>query len=135
MDNAYGLDAEYFIRLFARELNPDVVRNQTPECLARVLARAARTACAQVLAEEEFQFDHLLRPGQIQAGDMIRFTVAGRRMEGVVREVLNAGRDDEEIIYNRKRNHFFITSMAVNGTSTHKHVVFRLKPKGLLCES
>lgn len=55
MNNAFGLDADYFIRLFARELNPDVVRNQTPECLARVLARAARTACAEVLAEPEFQ--------------------------------------------------------------------------------
>src|SRR5690606_37222440 len=55
MDNAFGLDADYFIRLLARELNPEVVRNQTPSCLARVLARAARTACAEVLAEPEFQ--------------------------------------------------------------------------------
>ncbi len=34
MTNSYGLDAEYFIRLFARELNPDVVRNQNPQDLA-----------------------------------------------------------------------------------------------------
>ncbi len=55
MTNSYGLDADYFIRLFARELNPDVVRNQNPQDLARVLARAARTACEEVLAEPEFR--------------------------------------------------------------------------------
>lgn len=54
MENTHGLDADYFIKLFARELKPDVIRNQTPHCLARVLARAARTACAQVLLEHEF---------------------------------------------------------------------------------
>ncbi|PKF72703.1 hypothetical protein CW360_03030 [Pseudomonas fluvialis] len=36
MENAYGLDADYFNRLFARELKPDIVRNQTPTCLARL---------------------------------------------------------------------------------------------------
>lgn len=54
MNNQYGLDADYFIRLCAREFNPDVIRNQNPEDLARAFARAARTACAEVLAEAEF---------------------------------------------------------------------------------
>lgn len=54
MTNAYGLDADYFIRLCAREFSPAVIRNQTPECLARAFARAARTACAEVLGEAEF---------------------------------------------------------------------------------
>lgn len=90
-DNLFGLDADYFIRLFARELNPDVVRNQTPDCLARVLARAARTACAEVLAEPEFQ------PGKTVAqaeqppvaiankGDhafWVRWTEVGRDLRG-----------------------------------------------------
>lgn len=55
MNNANGLDADYFIRLCAREFNPDVIRNQNPEDLARAFARAARTACAEVLLEQEFQ--------------------------------------------------------------------------------
>lgn len=54
MNNAYGLDADYFIRLFQRELNPDVVRNQNPDDLARVLLRAARTASEKVFSEPEF---------------------------------------------------------------------------------
>lgn len=54
MNNQYGLDSDYFIRLCAREFNPDVIRNQNPEDLARAFARAARTACAEVLGEAEF---------------------------------------------------------------------------------
>ncbi len=67
MDNAYGLDADYFIRLFARELSPDVVRNQTPACLARVLLRAARTASEQVFAELEFS-DLFPKPAEALTG-------------------------------------------------------------------
>lgn len=55
MNNAHGLDADYFIRLCAREFSPEVIRNQNPEELARAFARAARTACAEVLQEREFQ--------------------------------------------------------------------------------
>lgn len=128
MNNAYGLDASYFINLFARELNPDVVRNQTPDCLARVLARAARTACAEVLAEEEFQFSHLHRPGQIKEGDEIRFTLAGKVIDATAVLVLNPGTDKEEVVYNRKKNHYFNTAMVVDGTSSHKRVLIRIKP-------
>lgn len=128
MNNQYGLDASYFINLFARELRPDVVRNQTPDCLARVLARAARTACAEVLTEQEFQFNRLHRPGQIQEGDEIRFTLSGRVIDAVAVEVLHAGTPKEEVIYNRKKNHYFCTAMAVDGTSTHKQVLIRIKP-------
>lgn len=53
-DNQFGLDSDYFIKLCAREFSPDVIRNQTPKDLARAFARAARTACAEVLAEAEF---------------------------------------------------------------------------------
>lgn len=55
MPNEYGLDADYFIRLCAREFNPEVIRNQNPQDLARAFARAAHTACAEVLQEREFQ--------------------------------------------------------------------------------
>lgn len=55
MLNQHGLDTDYFIRLCAREFNPDVIRSQRPEDIARAFARAARTACAEVLQEREFQ--------------------------------------------------------------------------------
>jgi hypothetical protein len=51
--NEYGLDVGYFRKLFNRELNS--LRRFRPDELARVLARAARTADASVLQENEFQ--------------------------------------------------------------------------------
>lgn len=57
MNNAHGLDADYFIRLCAREFNPDTIRSQCPEDIARAFARAARTACPEVLQEPEFQIN------------------------------------------------------------------------------
>jgi hypothetical protein len=128
MDNQYGLDAEYFNRLFARELAPDVVRNQTPACLARVLLRAARTACPGVLREEEFNYEHLRGYGQVRAGDKIRFTFNGKVVTRRVAEVLHAGTEQEEIIYARKKNFYIITKMALNGGGHAKNVMIRIRP-------
>lgn len=52
--NRYGLDMAYFRSLFNRELNRPLV-DFRPDELARVLARAARTADASVLQGNEFQ--------------------------------------------------------------------------------
>lgn len=52
--NRYGLDMSYFRDLFNRELSRPLV-DFMPHELARVLARAARTADASVLQEREFQ--------------------------------------------------------------------------------
>jgi len=55
-NNRYGVDMSYFRELFNRELNSSL-GNYRPDELARVLARAARTADATVLSEPEFQVD------------------------------------------------------------------------------
>ena len=52
--NRYGLDMSYFRNLFNRELNRPLV-NFKPSELARVLARASRTADPKVMHEAEFQ--------------------------------------------------------------------------------
>lgn len=127
MDNQYGLDADYFIKLCRREFSPDVVRNQRPEDLARALARADRTACAGVLREDEFNWEHLRTSGQIKIGDKIRFTVGGETTKTMVKEVLHPGTDQEEIIYSLTRNFYFITKMALDGSSTHKNVQVRIR--------
>jgi hypothetical protein len=64
----------------------------------------------------------LTKSGQIKVGDVISMVMAGRRICTSAKEVLNAGTDKEEIVYNRKKNHYFITSMVLNGTSNHKEV-------------
>lgn len=127
MDNQYGLDADYFIKLVRREFSPDVIRNQRPEDLARSFARAARTACAGVLREDEFNWEHLRSTGQIKPGDKLRFTVSGETATARVKDVLNPGTDAEEVIYNLKKNYFFITKMALAGSSTHKSVQVRIR--------
>ena len=52
--NRYGLDMSYFRNLFNRELNRPLV-DFKPSELARVLARASRTADPKVMHESEFQ--------------------------------------------------------------------------------
>ncbi|MGR6498025.1 hypothetical protein [Pseudomonas fulva] len=64
----------------------------------------------------------LATPGQVQDGDWLSFTVAGRFICAQARLVINPGTDKEEIVYNRQKNHYFVTSMAVDGSSTHKGV-------------
>jgi hypothetical protein len=51
--NRYGVDTSYFYNLFKRELTD--LSNHTPDELARVLLRAARTADPKVFLEAEFQ--------------------------------------------------------------------------------
>lgn len=70
-------------------------------------------------------WDALARPGQIQPGDQLSFTVGGSLICAPVALVLFPGTDREEIVYNRKKNHYFITSMALDGTSSHKSVRVR----------
>ncbi|MFP1683388.1 hypothetical protein ACLD0W_12820 [Alloalcanivorax sp. C16-1] len=36
---------------------------------------------------------------------------------------MNCGAAREEIIYNSRQNHYFITAMAVDGSSSHKGVL------------
>ncbi|QZI68713.1 hypothetical protein K5F93_20230 [Pseudomonas protegens] len=65
----------------------------------------------------------LTAPGQVQPGDWLSFSVAGEVSYAIAREILNHGTDAEEVIYNRKKNYYFITSMVVAGTSSHKDVL------------
>lgn len=126
-DNQFGLDADYFIRLCAREFNPEVIRNQTPADLARAFARAARTACAEVLREEEFNWEPLRAAGQIRVGDKIRFELSGDTVTRRVKKIIAPGTESEEIIYSKNNNFCLITSMALAGKSLHKNARVRLR--------
>lgn len=71
----------------------------------------------------------LAAPGQIKPGDHLSFTVSGRPICAIAQEVLFPGTDREEVVYNRQQNHYFITTMAVDCTSSHKHVFVRSAAK------
>jgi len=68
-------------------------------------------------------WEPLSAPGQIKPGDWLHFTVGGKFICTKAKEILEAGTHREEVVYNRSRNHYFITGMAVDGTSSHKGVM------------
>jgi len=55
--------------------------------------------------------------------------VGGKPICAPAQEVLFPGTDREEVVYNRQQNHYFITTMAVDGTSSHKGVFVRSAAK------
>jgi hypothetical protein len=105
-------------------LNP---RNEVLDLDSDVVALHPRLVRALQGAEQAkaSEWLPLLAPGQIQPGDFLSFTVGGKPVCAIARQVLFAGTDREEIVYNRQRNHYFITAMALDGTSTHKRVFVR----------
>lgn len=71
---------------------------------------------------EESGLTDLLSAGQIKEGDKLKITYKGERINYVAEEILNAGTDKEEIILHVDSNLYFITSMALDGTSWAKDV-------------
>lgn len=63
--------------------------------------------------------------GQLKAGMPIRFVMNDVDIETDVKEVLFAGTENEEIVYNRKKNHYFMVSMVLNNTSYAKEVEYQ----------
>jgi len=59
----------------------------------------------------------LLSVGQIKEGDTVLVTFKNNRRPYDVKEVLNAGTSKEEILLDIEDNLYFITSMAIDGTS------------------
>lgn len=70
------------------------------------------------------EWQPLRAAGQIHAGDRLRFNVGDRKIEASAKLILHQGTDLEEVVYDRKNNFYFITSMALEGTSSHKGVEF-----------
>lgn len=68
-------------------------------------------------------WEPLTSSGQVQLGDWMSFRVAGSHICAKATLIIDPGTEHEEIVYNVKKNHYFITSMAIDGTSTHKGVL------------
>jgi hypothetical protein len=83
---------------------------------------AARPAGGQELPALGWQ--PLAKAGQIQKGDKLRFICGDKAFEETARLILEPGTDKEEVVYNIRQNFYFITSMAIKGTSSHKCVEF-----------
>jgi len=69
--------------------------------------------------------NRLVKSGQIRTGDKVSLVFKGRKQSHTVANVLNSGsKEKEEIILNSQRNVYFITQMAINGSSWAKDVMF-----------
>ncbi|MNJ72929.1 hypothetical protein D3C77_696480 [compost metagenome] len=88
------------------------------------VARAALSASAEPSPPvERGPWQPIAAPGQIQEGDWLSFSVAGSFICAQARLIISPGTAREEIIYNRQKNHYFVTSMAIDDTSTHRGVL------------
>ena len=70
------------------------------------------------------QFDRLTSAGQLKKGDqMILVTSMKRSIKlAKVKKILFTDGGGEEILFDKKKNHYFITSMVIDGSSWVKEV-------------
>lgn len=94
----------------------------TPEKLQAF--REAVEADSDAERMKQPSFTPLTCAGQIKAGYIVAFTSPEGLHKEIVREVLHAGTDNEEVIYNSKKNYYFITAMVLSGRSWHKDVTY-----------
>lgn len=64
----------------------------------------------------------LTEAGQIKQGDTIHCEYKGKKQQYVAEDILGAGTKHEEVIINTLQNKYFITEMAIKGTSWAKNV-------------
>lgn len=74
---------------------------------------------------EPVAWNKLTGIGQLKAGMNIRFSMNGVDIETDVKEVLFAGTKNEEIVYNRKKNHYFIVGLVLDNKSHAKQVEYQ----------
>jgi hypothetical protein len=68
--------------------------------------------------------------GQLEEGDLIIIEFKnGKVLSKKVNEVINKNTEKEEVIYNIKKNYYFITSMLLDGTSFVENVSKIIKGK------
>jgi hypothetical protein len=61
-------------------------------------------------------------PGQVAVGDKLKFTIGETEYRETVKQILDPGTDKEELIYNKRRNYYLITSMAIANKGSQKNV-------------
>lgn len=73
--------------------------------------------------------EKLHRCGQIKKGDaLILETKSGAIISSKAKILVNASSQKEEVVYNKKKNFYFITSMVLDGSSWIKEVLVISSP-------
>lgn len=113
--------------LAARQLTSEEIHQQAPASFSWDEAGAWGMGWNAAMATKLGYMRPLTGPGQVQAGDVVGIRIGGDEYAALVSRVLNPGTDREEVIYDKPKNYYFITSMVVAGTSSHKDVHFMKK--------
>jgi hypothetical protein len=69
-------------------------------------------------------WQRITKPGQVKTGDKIRFNIGDKKFIETAKQLLDAGKDSEEIIYNIHKNFYLITSMSIKNEGSQKNVEF-----------
>jgi hypothetical protein len=94
--------------------------------VARNETATLRQLAAQRQPQDEREgWQRVTAPGQVKVGDKLRFTIGDKAYSEKAKLILNAGREGEEVIYDKSRNYYFITKCVLSGFSNHKNVEFR----------
>lgn len=79
----------------------------------------------------KLEWSKLTEAGQVKRGDYVRFDLCGEKKVHRVAIMLHAGTDQEEIIYQKSKNWYLITSMSIAGTGSQKNVEYLPMAKAL----
>lgn len=81
-------------------------------------------------ASQPTAWRNLTGVGQIKKGDCLRIWLGDKTLTVKAQAILNPGQTSEEVVYNRKRNYYFIVSMVLDGSSLVKAVEFMTPEAG-----
>lgn len=95
----------------------DVAKNRSLSTPDVISAIAASTKDASEWAP-------ITAPGQVKVGTKLRFTIGDERFSETAKQILHPGTGEEEIIYNKRKNYYLITSMASQNKGSQKKVEF-----------
>lgn len=112
-DDDAGISWSILCRLASLSPSP------APEAVALLVDQAKRLVGGEVAA-----WQSITAPGQVKVGDKLRFTIGDSNYNETVKQVLDAGTEREELIYNKRMNYYVITKNAMTNFGSSKNVQF-----------
>jgi hypothetical protein len=92
--------------------------------------KVSRPTSAEGKDSERLDWQPISAPGQVKAGDKLRFHIGDALYNETVKQVLDAGTDREELIYNKRLNYYVITKNAITNFGSSKNVTFQRASTG-----
>lgn len=78
----------------------------------------------RLVGGEVADWQSITAPGQVKVGDKLRFNIGDEQFNERVKQIINEGRADEELIYNKRKNYYVITKNILTGFGNVKNCQF-----------